>query len=135
MVRPGPDAIRGRVVYDAIPGFPPRWHEIHRRGLAGETCRCDLDLYVRPDGGSRWLRWIVTPWHLERGEIGGVITSFEDVERHAFEPYFSRRTDGAGTGIGLGLVKRAVEAADGTIALESTVDIGTTVTMMLPFAV
>ena len=57
------------------------------------------------------------------------------MERHAFEPYFSRRTDGAGTGIGLGLVKRAVEAAGGTIALESTVGIGTTVTMMLPFAV
>ena len=58
-----------------------------------------------------------------------------DVERHAFEPYFSRRADGAGSGVGLGMVKRAVEAAGGTIALESTVGVGTTVTMMIPFAV
>lgn len=76
-----PDAIRGQLVYDVIPGFPARWREIHRRGLAGETCRCDLDLYVRPDGGSQWLRWSVTPWHLESGEIGGIIISFEDITR------------------------------------------------------
>ena len=57
-----------------------------------------------------------------------------DVERRVFEPYFSRRTDGAGTGMGLGLVRRAVEAAGGTIALESTVGVGTTITIMLPLA-
>ena len=76
-----PDTILGRTVYDMVPGFPERWREIHRRGLAGETCRCDLDLYVRPDGGSQWLRWSVTPWHREGGEIGGIIISFEDVTR------------------------------------------------------
>lgn len=75
------DTIRGQVLYDMIPGLPARWREIHRRGLAGETCRCELDLFVRPDGGSQWLRWSVTPWHLESGEVGGIIISFEDVTR------------------------------------------------------
>lgn len=76
-----PDAIRGSVVYDVVQGFPERWREIHQRSLAGETCRCDLDLHVRPDGASQWLRWSVTPWHLESGEIGGIVISFEDVTR------------------------------------------------------
>lgn len=76
-----PAAIIGREVYDLIPGFPARWREIHRRGLSGEACRCDLDLFVRPDGTSQWLRWSVTPWHLESGEVGGIVISFEDVTR------------------------------------------------------
>ena len=47
-----------------------------------------------------------------------------------FEPYFSTKT--TGTGLGLTIAKRNVEANGGTIAVASEVGVGTTVTMTLP---
>jgi signal transduction histidine kinase len=50
--------------------------------------------------------------------------------RRAFELFFS--TKPGGTGIGLALCQRIVEAHHGTIALESSAESGTTVTIVLP---
>jgi signal transduction histidine kinase len=51
---------------------------------------------------------------------------------HIFEPYFSTRA--TGTGLGLTIAKRNVELNGGTIAIESEVGRGTTVTVTLPGA-
>lgn len=48
-----------------------------------------------------------------------------------FEPLFTTKTDGLG-GIGLPMVERFVRDAGGTIAIESELGIGTTVTLRLP---
>jgi len=50
----------------------------------------------------------------------------------AFEPYFS--TKGTGTGLGLPIAKRNVELSGGTIAIGSSREQGTTVTVRLPVA-
>ena len=50
----------------------------------------------------------------------------------AFEPYFS--TKATGTGLGLPIAKRNVEASGGTIAVSSERDRGTTVDLLLPLA-
>jgi signal transduction histidine kinase len=55
----------------------------------------------------------------------------EDVER-AFQPFFTTKAIGKGTGLGLFLSHEAVVAHGGQLILESEVGVGTTVTVVLP---
>lgn len=70
--------IFGRSHYDVFPEIPPRWKEVHRRALAGETLRADADPFVRAEGSTQWLKWEVRPWY-RRGEVGGILIATEDV--------------------------------------------------------
>lgn len=67
----------------------------------------------------------------------GIGMTSEDVER-VFTPYFRAQNaqDGAaaGTGLGMGIARDIVEAHGGSIAVESTLGRGTTVTVRLPSA-
>jgi len=47
-----------------------------------------------------------------------------------FEPSFTTRT--SGTGLGLPIVKQIIDDLGGTVAIESTPEKGTTVTLLLP---
>ena len=72
--------ILGRSHYDVFPDVSERWRDIHRRGLAGETCSADRELSLRADGSSQWLRWEVLPWRrLPMDAIGGVVIHAEDI--------------------------------------------------------
>ncbi len=55
----------------------------------------------------------------------------EDVER-AFQPFFTTKAIGKGTGLGLFLSREAVVAHGGHLTLQSEVGTGTTVTVILP---
>lgn len=56
----------------------------------------------------------------------------DDTRRHAFEPGFTTKPVGIGTGIGLSLVLSFVQQAGGHIDVESNVGRGTTITLFLP---
>ena len=56
----------------------------------------------------------------------------EDMER-IFESFFTTKAQGEGTGLGLSLVKRLIEANGGKIEAESTEGAGSTFTLLLPF--
>jgi len=56
----------------------------------------------------------------------------ESVRQRAFEPLFTTRPEGHGTGLGLATVHRAVTRHDGTVALESEPGEGTTVRLRFP---
>lgn len=73
------DSIAGRSHYEVFPEIPERWKAIHRRGLEGETIRSELDMFVRRDGTTQWLRWSVVPWRREDGEVGGLVFTLEDL--------------------------------------------------------
>lgn len=57
---------------------------------------------------------------------------------HVFEPFsqekMTARTEYHGTGLGMSIVKALVDKMGGSIQIESTPDVGTTVTILLPFA-
>lgn len=51
---------------------------------------------------------------------------------HAFDPFFTTKTNARGTGLGLTMVRRFAQEAGGTVAIESNLGAGTTVTVRLP---
>ena len=55
-----------------------------------------------------------------------------DVLSQMFDPYFTTKAPGKGTGLGLAEVKRFVERSGGMIAAESAENVGTTVRMFFP---
>jgi signal transduction histidine kinase len=57
----------------------------------------------------------------------------EDIGK-IFNAFFTTKREGEGTGLGLSLVKRLIEANGGRIEVESRVNVGSTFTLLLPFA-
>jgi two-component system NtrC family sensor kinase len=55
-----------------------------------------------------------------------------DVLPRVFDPFFTTKGPGQGTGLGLSQVYGFAKQSGGTVKLESTIGIGTTVTMYLP---
>jgi signal transduction histidine kinase len=55
----------------------------------------------------------------------------ETMER-AFDPFFTTKTNARGTGLGLTMVHRFAEESGGRVSLESSLGLGTTVTLWLP---
>jgi signal transduction histidine kinase len=51
---------------------------------------------------------------------------------HAFEPFFTTRPVGHGTGLGLTVARDIVQAHGGRISIDSRLNVGTTVTVCLP---
>ncbi|BEL06290.1 hypothetical protein Q0Z83_044810 [Actinoplanes sichuanensis] len=58
----------------------------------------------------------------------------EEVRRRAFEPFFTTRATGQGSGLGLATVYGAVHEAAGAIAVDSAPGAGTRITVYLPAA-
>jgi PAS domain S-box-containing protein len=57
-----------------------------------------------------------------------------DVAERAFEPFFSTKPKGAGTGLGLSTVYGIVQQNRGDVMIDSVAGLGTTITVVLPCA-
>lgn len=97
-----------------------------------------LNLYLNaieamPDGGT------LTIEAAQESVSGMLRVTVEDTGRgidkedlaHVFDPYFT--TKQSGTGLGLSIIHRIIESHNGEISIESELDKGTRVTILLPF--
>lgn len=55
-----------------------------------------------------------------------------DVVQRVFEPYFTTKQAGQGTGLGLSQVYGIVTQSGGSVSVESAINVGTSVTLLLP---
>jgi len=55
-----------------------------------------------------------------------------EVLEHIFEPYFTTKKEGKGTGLGMAITNRIIEEHHGRLQIETQPDEGTTVTIRLP---
>jgi len=58
-----------------------------------------------------------------------------DVARRAIEPFFTTKGTGKGTGLGLSMVRDCAEQSGGTLEIDSAVDQGTRIRIVLPLPV
>jgi signal transduction histidine kinase len=97
-----------------------------------------------PDGGSISVAAHVRErtGHGDAARAGHVCVSVTDngtgmderTKAHAFEPYFTTKAIGAGSGLGLAQVAAFVRQSEGHAVIDSAVGRGTTVTLCLPIA-
>ena len=69
----------GRGHYEVFPEIPEAWRIAHQRCLSGAVVTTEADRLERADGTLLWLKRDVRPWRDNRGNIGGLVVSWEDV--------------------------------------------------------
>ncbi len=86
-----------------------------------------------PEGGTLTLRTAIAADGMARLSVSdtGVGMSAE-VKPHIFEPYFTTKAEGLGTGLGLAMVYGIVRSHGGRIEVESAPGLGTTFVVDLP---
>jgi two-component system NtrC family sensor kinase len=75
----------------------------------------------------------------DRGKVHIVISDTgqgmsDDTKQRIFEPFFTTKPAGVGTGLGLSVSYGIVQGHNGTIAVDSTPNVGTTFTVTLPLS-
>jgi nitrogen fixation/metabolism regulation signal transduction histidine kinase len=134
VVEPYRSGLEGRVAIDVhVPGDLPRL--LVDRLLVGRALTNVIEnaLHAMPGGGRLTIDAAVVPDGMVQLRVAdtGIGMDAEALGR-IFEPYFS--TKAIGTGLGLTIAKRNVEANHGWVTVTSERGRGTSVAMMLPVA-
>lgn len=119
-MQPGDSVINGNkaqllraihnVIANAIQAVTPPEGHVQVRCLQGDET---VDIVVADNGSG------MTP----------------DVLEHIFDPYYTTKEDGKGTGLGMAITKRIIEEHHGQLLIDTRPDEGTTVTIQFPLNV
>jgi PAS domain S-box-containing protein len=82
------------------------------------------------------------PQHSRRKDIPEILLTFSDtgvgikpeIQKQIFEPYFTTKDEGKGTGLGLAMISGSIAQIGGTVTVKSTVGQGTTFSLQFPAA-
>lgn len=85
-----------------------------------------------PDAGNVWITLTAQDRHAVLSIKDDGIGMTEETRRHAFEPFYTARPNGEGTGLGLSMVYGFVTQSGGTIEILSTMGQGTTIVIRVP---
>jgi signal transduction histidine kinase/ActR/RegA family two-component response regulator len=85
-----------------------------------------------PEGGTLTIEAIDVEDRVRLAVEDTGIGMSDDTKAKAFDPFFTTKPPGSGTGLGLATVYGIVTQANGTIAVESTLGVGTRVSIELP---
>lgn len=105
---------------EAIPSLDRDPSRKRRQGRVKITARSESD-----ESGVRWIALSVS-------DNGTGMTA--EVRRRAFELFFTTKSRGRGTGLGLPLVHKVAARVGGRVEIDTVLGKGTTVTMWLPEA-
>ncbi len=95
--------------------------------LSIETCNCELDIaYCDIHPGARPGQYV----QLTMTDSGSGMT--ETTKRHLFEPFYTTKGVGKGTGLGLAVVYGIVKQSEGYIEVNSEIGVGTSFKIYLP---
>ena len=79
-----------------------------------------------------WTEAMQGATHVKLGVTDNGRGMSEEVKCRAFDMFFTTKSRGLGTGLGLTLVRKVADRAGGSVEIESTVGEGTTVAIVLP---
>ncbi len=92
------------------------------------------ELSSNSTNSSRAVRRLKPGPHIEISIRDTGMGMAKNVQEHIFEPFYTTKEPGKGTGLGLAAVYGTVQAHAGDISLRSQPDGGTTFTLLLPLA-
>ena len=87
------ETLTGRSHYEIFPEIGDQWKKIHQECLEGAINTCDEAMFERQDGSIQWLSWVVRPWYMSKGQIGGILMFTADITKLKLAEAQKRQTE------------------------------------------
>jgi len=125
------------LVFNAPPGARVCHPDLVINGCAAALGHCVLNILNNardsmPDGGRIQIRFFQVNETVQVSVIDDGVGIDPAGLKHIFEPFYTTKSKGAGTGLGLSLAQSIMKQHAGDIRVESQVGVGTKVTFIWP---
>lgn len=124
-------------IFSALPGVKICHPDLAINGCAAALGHCVLNILNNardsmPTGGRIQIRYLLINETVQVSVIDDGVGIETSSLKHIFEPFYTTKSKGAGTGLGLSLAHSIMKQHAGDIRVESQVGVGTKVTFIWP---